>query len=73
MFRCRECGGTSQKWQGKCPTCGEWSTLDEEMTLSRNKKQPSGKEQVISQILKSRESITKIQLRSHELNSVLGD
>lgn len=73
MFRCRECGATSQKWQGKCPACGEWSTLEEEVVSSKSKKQASGKEQEIFQILPSREAITKIQLRSNELNTVLGD
>lgn len=73
MFRCRECGATSQKWQGKCPACGAWSTLEEEVALSKSKKQASGKEQEVFQILPSRESIVKVQLRSQELNSVLGD
>ena len=73
MFRCRECGATSQKWQGKCSSCGEWSTLEEEVSLSKSKKQVSGKEQEVFQILPSRETITKIQLRSNELNTVLGD
>jgi DNA repair protein RadA/Sms len=29
IFSCRECGGTSPKWLGKCPHCGAWNTLDE--------------------------------------------
>ena len=28
-FSCQECGGTSTKWQGKCPNCGAWNTLVE--------------------------------------------
>jgi len=31
VFRCSECGGTSPKWAGRCPTCGEWNTLAEEI------------------------------------------
>ncbi|HFA8537571.1 TPA: hypothetical protein WM165_000218, partial [Neisseria gonorrhoeae] len=27
LYQCTECGGTSPKWQGKCPHCGEWNTL----------------------------------------------
>lgn len=73
MFRCRECGATSQKWQGKCGACGEWSTLDEETPISKSKKQASGKTQEVFQILEARESITKVQLRSNELNTVLGN
>jgi DNA repair protein RadA/Sms len=29
IFTCRDCGGTSAKWLGKCPHCGAWNTLDE--------------------------------------------
>ncbi len=31
VFVCRECGNTTSKWYGKCPMCGEWNTLDEEV------------------------------------------
>ncbi|MFN0185249.1 MAG: DNA repair protein RadA [Aquabacterium sp.] len=29
IYTCRECGGTSPKWLGKCPHCGQWNTLEE--------------------------------------------
>jgi DNA repair protein RadA/Sms len=29
-FVCQNCGGVSQRWVGKCPSCGEWNTLVEE-------------------------------------------
>jgi hypothetical protein len=29
IYACTECGGTSPKWQGKCPSCGAWNTLVE--------------------------------------------
>src|SRR5688572_20771688 len=29
--RCTGCGGESLQWQGRCPTCGEWNTLVEEV------------------------------------------
>ncbi len=29
IYSCRECGGSSAKWLGKCPHCGAWNTLDE--------------------------------------------
>ena len=28
-FTCTECGGTSSKWTGQCPACGQWNTLVE--------------------------------------------
>lgn len=29
VYSCTECGGTSPKWQGQCPGCGQWNTLVE--------------------------------------------
>src|SRR3546814_15851847 len=29
VYVCAECGGTSLKWQGKCPHCAAWNTLEE--------------------------------------------
>lgn len=26
---CRECGGETRSWRGKCPNCGAWNTLQE--------------------------------------------
>lgn len=28
-YVCRECGGETPKWNGKCPSCGAWNTLEE--------------------------------------------
>jgi len=30
-FSCQSCGFQTPKWLGKCPNCGEWSTLVEEL------------------------------------------
>ncbi|MEO7161232.1 MAG: DNA repair protein RadA, partial [Polaromonas sp.] len=29
IYTCTECGGTSPKWLGKCPSCNAWNTLIE--------------------------------------------
>jgi len=29
QFVCSDCGGTSPKWLGKCPSCGAWNSLVE--------------------------------------------
>lgn len=31
VYICSECGYESAKWYGKCPSCGEWNTLNEEI------------------------------------------
>lgn len=30
-FVCTECGSISFRWQGQCPDCGAWNTLEEEV------------------------------------------
>jgi len=31
VYICAECGYESPKWYGKCPSCGEWNTMNEEI------------------------------------------
>ena len=31
VYICSECGYESPKWYGKCPSCGEWNTMNEEL------------------------------------------
>ncbi|MBE6652478.1 MAG: DNA repair protein RadA [Ruminococcaceae bacterium] len=31
VYVCTECGAQSSKWLGKCPHCGKWNTLTEEV------------------------------------------
>lgn len=31
VFICSECGAESPRWYGRCPACGEWNTLNEEI------------------------------------------
>jgi DNA repair protein RadA/Sms len=33
-FICQKCGGASPKWLGRCPECGEWGTIIEEVVSS---------------------------------------
>ncbi len=36
IFTCNECGGTSPKWLGKCPSCAAWNTLVESSTVAES-------------------------------------
>lgn len=31
VFVCSECGFETPRWAGKCPSCGEWNTIQEEV------------------------------------------
>ncbi len=36
IYICTECGAESMKWYGRCPSCGEWNTLQEELRQTSN-------------------------------------
>ncbi len=36
LFICSECGYESPKWNGKCPECGSWNTMNEEVVSNNN-------------------------------------
>ena len=38
VYICSECGYETAKWLGKCPECGEWSTLEEEIRTVQSSK-----------------------------------
>lgn len=33
VYRCTECGYESAKWNGKCPSCQAWNTMEEDIPL----------------------------------------
>jgi DNA repair protein RadA/Sms len=35
VFVCSACGGSTPKWMGRCPECGEWNTIAEEKVPAR--------------------------------------
>ena len=35
-YRCSSCGATSAKWIGRCPSCNEWNTFEEELIAPTN-------------------------------------
>ncbi len=77
VWFCNECGAESPKWIGKCPSCGQWNTMVEEVVSTGPSRSPSpvanaGKS--VAQPLNSisAEETPRIKLPSAELNRVLG-
>lgn len=81
-FFCQNCGYESAKWNGKCPSCGEWNTFVEERVQKdipqkqqewKNNDAPSPRTQ---KIINLSEVVTredeKILTPDNELNRVLG-
>lgn len=43
IYRCTTCGHATPRWAGKCPGCGSWNTLVEEIETRTSAKRASGK------------------------------
>lgn len=79
-FFCSECGYESPKWQGKCPSCNNWNTFNEEVITkedqkpfgwkSNNSEKRRNKPTPISQIKNN--ELERIITLDEELNRVLG-
>lgn len=48
VYVCSECGYETAKWLGKCPNCGEWSTLQEEIRVAASSKETAIKKNIQS-------------------------
>lgn len=76
VFFCRECGASSPKWLGKCPSCGEWSSLVEQPGAAR--KTASGGVNALSGSVRQKLAAVQTHLASRfqsglaELDRVLG-
>lgn len=71
-FFCQTCGQESPRWLGKCPGCGEWNTLVEEvLARSTAKRTSSGVKATPLTEIQIREE-ERVSSGSQELNRVLG-
>ncbi len=78
VYVCASCGNESPRWYGKCPACGEWNTMNEEVRLPvRSGGEPAGPSgirraavQAIDQIRPEGEQ--RYQTGLAELDRVLG-
>jgi len=76
LFTCRECGGTSPKWLGKCPQCGAWNTLEEtlaEPTGAKNRFQSLARSQPVATLSEvAATEVSHTPTGQEELDRVLG-
>lgn len=76
VWFCSSCGADSPKWEGRCPSCGEWGTMVEErMSAKQSRGAKIGRSvksmpQKVSEIQALKEP--RIHMPSEELNRVLG-
>lgn len=80
VYVCAQCGYESSKWYGKCPGCGEWNTLEEEIreqekgisALSQKSGQPSAVNPAVSLNELSFDDDERYRTGLSELDRVLG-
>lgn len=81
IYVCTSCGETALRWVGRCPSCGEWNTMTEDVV--REEKKSAGKTisksllQAQTQILplahvSAMEEKSRIVTKISELDRVLG-
>ena len=78
-YFCQNCGHQATKWMGRCPSCGEWNTLVEEVIEKEDKKGPLAQWKSVSLAPKPKaineikyEEEPRIVTSDAELNRVLG-
>ncbi len=77
IYYCSNCGANSPKWIGKCPTCGEWNTYQEEIVQKTERKSAltSGQKENSHPIrigeVKT-EDMPRLNTQNQEFNRVLG-
>ena len=37
VYVCSNCGETSPRWMGRCPSCGSWNTMNEDVVAEAPK------------------------------------
>ncbi|MGD0109746.1 MAG: ATPase domain-containing protein, partial [Rhodopila sp.] len=74
-FVCRSCGAVTPKWAGRCETCGEWNTVEEEIVVARPgpaAKAPVGRAVAFVGLAGSAEPPPRASIGIAELDRVLG-
>lgn len=78
VFYCTSCGNETPRWQGRCPACGAWNTIEEHIEKptpagAKNKSAPVGQSRLpqrLSEVTVDGE--TRFSTGMGELNRVLG-
>ncbi len=74
-YVCRECGGQSPKWEGRCSHCGQWNTLAQVQLPARSKRErwlPEGGAGVQDLSTVATSETPRITTPFQELDRVLG-
>lgn len=76
IYVCQNCGAKESKWVGRCSTCGEWNSFEEEVVVTEKNRrtaaigQPSAKALRLSEVKVNADA--RMDTGDQELNRVLG-
>src|SRR6476661_3368010 len=71
VFVCSSCGGETLKWQGQCPLCGEWNSLEQRTAVS-TRPAAAAKPVALSSGVAAMPAAARIGTGTQELDRVLG-
>jgi DNA repair protein RadA/Sms len=72
-YVCQQCGHESPKWLGRCPSCGEWNSLVEEVETPRG--QPARRAQAVEPVSVAEVAVateSRVSTGSAEFDRILG-
>lgn len=76
IYVCQNCGAKETKWVGRCPTCGEWNSFEEEMEVkAKGRNNIFTSESALKALRLSEVKVNadeRIDTGDDELNRVLG-
>jgi DNA repair protein RadA/Sms len=73
-YVCSSCGAVHSSWAGRCTTCGEWNTIQEQLNVTTSMAGSSGKKlelRSIDEVSKSR-PVQRIIINIGDIDDVLG-
>ncbi|MDR0982879.1 MAG: DNA repair protein RadA [Culturomica sp.] len=77
IYTCRNCGAQESKWVGRCATCGEWNSYDEETVVTEKSRRnsliaPSSQSKPLTLSEVKINADARMNTGDDELNRVLG-
>jgi DNA repair protein RadA/Sms len=72
VFMCASCGGETLKWQGQCPLCGEWNTLEQRQGSGSRATAPPVVAVALTSGVRSAATAERLASGAGELDRVLG-
>src|SRR4030095_15685484 len=72
-YVCSNCGETVQRWAGKCPQCGEWNTLQEQLVINSPNAKGGGKKLEVQSVGSAlAKDYVRLASSINEVDDVLG-